>query len=183
MVYGSVMPFLEFLPWGNVLCPVYLLVRGSVCGLRLLGSFSREFMVGLLATVDSPPSFPYPCLFALGGLPYSTVPTVQYLFTLVTPCCSFHSCKTHHPFLSMVINCEADNMYTTKIKTFSPTSQHLINPSLVVLIPLFPSCETYHLSRDIKGKCPAFPLSIAYFPWRPCPDTTIPSKDCLNQSL
>ena len=64
----------------------------------------------------------------------------------------------------MVINCEADNIYTTKIKPFSPTFQQLTNPSLVVLISLFPSCEMYHLSRDIKGECPAFPLSIAYFP-------------------
>ena len=64
----------------------------------------------------------------------------------------------------MVINCEADNMYTTKIKPFSPTFQQLTDPSLVVLISLFPSREMYHLSRDIKGECPAFPLTIAYFP-------------------
>ena len=51
------MPFLEFLPWGITLCPAYLLVRGSVCGLRLLVSFSREFRVSV----------------------------VQCLFTLVTP--------------------------------------------------------------------------------------------------
>ena len=92
---------------------------------------------------------------------------------------SSHSCKTHHPFLSMVINCEVVN----KIEPFSLTFQHLNNPSLMVLISLFPSRDMYHLSRGIKGVCPAFPLSIACFPWRSCPDTTIPSKDCLNQSL
>ena len=59
----------------------------------------------------------------------SMVPVVQYLFTLVTPLCSFHSWKTHHPFLSMVINYEADNMYTTRIKPFLPTFQQLVNPS------------------------------------------------------
>ena len=94
----------------------------------------------------------------------STVPGVQHLFTLVTPLCSFHSWKTHHPFLSMVINYKADNMYTTKIKPFLPTFQQLINPSLVVLISLFPSREMYHLSPDIKGECPAVALTIAYFP-------------------
>ena len=36
-------------------------------------------------------------------------------------------------------------MYTTKIKPFLPTFQQLVNPSLVVLISLFPSCEMYHL--------------------------------------
>ena len=72
----------------------------------------------------------------------------------------------------MVINCEADNMYTTKIKTFSPTFQQLTNPSLVALISLFPSREMYHLSRDIKGECPAFPLTIAYFPVE-----TMPGQD------
>ena len=97
-------------------------------------------MVGLPATLRAVPLFfPCLCLLALGGLSPSTVPVVQYLFTLVTPLCSFHSWKTHHPFLSMVINCEADNMYTTKIKPFSPTFQQLANPSLVVLISLFPS--------------------------------------------
>ena len=72
----------------------------------------------------------------------------------------------------MVINCEADNVYTTKIKPFSPTFQQLTNPSLVVLISLFPSREMYHLSRDIKGECLAFPLSIAYFPLE-----TMPGQD------
>ena len=177
-------PSSNFSPQGIILCPAYLLVRGSVCGPRLWGSFFREFMVGLPATVDSPPVPPHARVyFAPGGLPSSTLFIVQCLFTLVTPRCSFHSCKTHHPFLSMVINCEADNMYTTKIKPFSLTFQHLTNPSLVVLISLFPSRDMYHLSRDIKGECPAFPLSIACFPWRSCPDTTIPLMDCLNQSL
>ena len=115
-------------------------------------------MVALPAIVGSPPVFPMPVfLLAPGGLSPSTVPVVQYLFTLVTPLCSFHSWKTHHPFLSMVINYKADNIYTTKIKPFSPTFQQLANPSLVVLISLFPSREMYHLSRDIKGECPAFP--------------------------
>ena len=87
----------------------------------------------------------------------SMVPVVQYLFTLVTPLCSFHSWKIHRPFLSMVINYEADNMYTTRIKPFLPTFQQLINPSCVVLISLFLSREMYHLSPDIKGECPAIP--------------------------
>ena len=116
-------PSSNFSPGGIILCPAYLLIRGNVCGLRLLGSFSREFMVGLPATGAVPLFFPCPCLLGPGGLSPSTVPIIQYLFTLVTPRCSFHSCKTHHPFLSMVINCEADNMYTTKIKPFSPTFQ------------------------------------------------------------
>ena len=51
--------------------------------------------------------------------------------------CSFPGWTTHHLFLSMVINCEADNMYTTKIEPFLPTFQQLINPSLVALISLF----------------------------------------------
>ena len=118
---------------------------------------SRKFMVGLPATAGSPPVFPMPVFTRPRRTFPRTVPVVQYLFTLVTPLCSFHSWKTHHPFLSMVINCEADNMYTTKIKPFSPTFQQLANPSLVVLISLFPSREMYHLSRDIKGECPAFP--------------------------
>ena len=110
-------------------------------------------------------------------------PVVQYSFTLVTPPCTFHSWKTHHPFLSMVINYEADNMYTTKIKPFLPTFQQLVNPSPVVLISLFLSLEMYHLSPDIKGECPAIPGPLLIFPWRSCLDTTIPSEDYLNQSL
>ena len=180
MLYGSVMPFLEFLPWGIILCPAYLLVCGSVCGPLLLGSFFREFTVGPPTTVDS---FPMPMFI----LPKADFPPARYPSSSVylhwLPRCPLHSCKTHHPLLSMMINREADNMYTTKIKPFSLTFQHLTKTSLAVLISLFPSCDMYHLSRGIKGECPAFPLSIACFPWRSCPDTTIPSKDCLNQSL
>ena len=120
-------------------------------------------MVGLPATAGSPPVFPMLYLLAPGGLSPSMVPVVQYLFTLVTPLCSFHSWKTHHPFLSMVINCEADNMYTTKIKPFLPTFQQLVNPSLLVLISLISPREMYHLSPDIKGECPAFPLPLLIF--------------------
>ena len=97
-------------------------------------------------------NFLIPVLTCPGWIFPSMVPVVQYLFTLVTPLCSFHSWKTHHPFLSMAINYEADNMYITKIKPFLPTFQQLINPSLVVLISLFPSREMYHLSPDIKGE-------------------------------
>ena len=113
--------------------------------------------------------FPMPVFIRPGRIFPSMVPVVQYLFTLVTPLCSFHNWKTHHPFLSMVINCEADNMYTTKIKPFLPTFQQLVNPSLVVLISLFPSCEMYHLSPDIKGECLAVPLTIAHFPMETMP--------------
>ena len=74
MLYGSVMPFLEFLPWGIILCPAYLLVHGSVCGPRLLGSFFREFMVGLPATVDSPPVFPHARVY----LPQADFPPARY---------------------------------------------------------------------------------------------------------
>ena len=177
-------PSSNFLPRGIILCPAYLLVRGSVCGAAPIGFLFQGVHGRSPSYCGQSPCFSHARVyFAPGGLPSSTVSVVQCLFTLVTPHCSFHSCKTHHPFLSMVINCEADNMYTTKIKPFSLTFQHLTNPSLVVLISLFPSRDMYHLSRDIKGECPAFPLSIACFPWRSCPDTTIPLKDCLNQSL
>ena len=103
-----------------------------------------------------PRIFSCPCLLAPGGFS-----PAWYLWSSIClhwlPLCSFHSWKTHHPFLSMVINYEADNMYTTKIKPFLPTLQQLVNSSLVVLISLFPSCEMYHLSPDIKGECPAVP--------------------------
>ena len=166
MLYGSVMPFLEFLPWGIILCPAYLLVSWKCL---------QATPIGFL--------FPCPCLFCPGQTSLQHgIRRPVFIYTGY-PRCSFHSCKTHHPFLSMVINCEANNMYTTKIKPFSLTFQHLTNPSLVVLISLFPSRDVYHLSRDIKGECPAFPLSIACFLWRSCLDTTIPSKDSLNQSV
>ena len=91
-----------------------------------------------------------------------------------------HSCKTHHPSLSMVINCDVVNKDQTFVTYISTPIYH----SLVVLISLFPSRDMYHLSRGIKEGCPTFsPLSIACFPWRSCPDTTILSKDYFNQSL
>ena len=142
-------PSSNFFPRGIILCSTYLLIRGSVCGPRLLGSFSREFMVGPPATVGSPPArYPWSSIYLHWLLP-AALSTAEKLIT---------------PFLSIVINCEADNMYATKIKPFSPTFQQLTNPSLMVLISLSPSREMYHLSRDIKGECPAFPLIIAYFP-------------------
>ena len=129
-----------------------------------------------------PRIFPMPVFTRSERIFPSMVLVVQYLFTLVTPLSSFHSWKTHHPFLSMVIRYKADNMYTTKIKPFLPTFQQLINPSLVVLISLFLSREMYHLSPDIKGECPAIPRPLLIFPWRSCLDMTIPSEDYLNQS-
>ena len=54
-------------------------------------------------------------------------------------------------------------MYTTRIKPFLPTFQQLINPYLVALISLFPSHETYHLSSDIKERCPNVSLATTYF--------------------
>ena len=155
MLYGSVMPFLKFLPHGN----------------HSASSLSVSSWKCLWAT---------PIGFLFQGVHGIRCPVFIYTGY---PRCSFHSCKTHHSFLSMVINCEVDNMYTTKIKPFSLTFQHLINPSLVVLISLFPSRDMYHLSCDIKGECPAFPCPLLVFLWRSCPDMTIPSKDCLNQSL
>ena len=76
----------------------------------------------------------------------------------------FHSWKSSSPLPISVINCEADNMYTTRIKPFLPTFQQLVNPSLVVFISLFPSREMYHLSPNIKGECPAVPWPLLIFP-------------------
>ena len=110
-------------------------------------------------------NFLMPVFTRPGRIFLSMVPVVQYLFTLVTPPFALsHSWKTHHPFLSMVINYEADNMYTTRIKPFLPTFQQLVNPSLVVLISLFLSREMYHLSPDIKRRMSGRPLTIAHFP-------------------
>ena len=86
------MPFLELLPWGIILCPAYLLVRGSICGARPLVSFSKG-----VQGIRRP-------LFIYTGYPrgYS------------------HSCKTHHPSLSMVINCDVvnkDQTFVTYIST------------------------------------------------------------------
>ena len=155
MLYGSVIPLLEFLLWGD-----HSASRLSVSLWKCLRATPIGFLFEGVHSICRP-------VFIYTGYPR----------------CPLHSCKTHHPLLSMVINREADNMYTTKIKPFSLTFQHLTNPSLMVLISLFPSCDSYHLSRDIKGECLAFPCPLLIFPWRSCPDTTIPSKDCLNQSL
>ena len=62
----------------------------------------------------------------------------------------FSQLESSSPLPIQVINRETDNMYTTRIKPSLPKCQRLINTSFVALISLFPSCETYQLSLDIK---------------------------------
>ena len=47
-------------PGGIILCPVYLLICGNVCGPRLLGSFSREFWWVFQLLWAVPPVIPLP---------------------------------------------------------------------------------------------------------------------------
>ena len=58
----------NFFPGGIILCPAYLLVRGSICGARPLVSFFKEFWVSIIQ-----------CLFTLVA-PAAT-PTAARLIT------------------------------------------------------------------------------------------------------
>ena len=126
--YGSVMLFLELLPWGD-----YSVSSLSVSSWKYL----RGTPIGLL---------------------FQGVQGIRRPVFIYTGCPRgySHSCKTHHPSLSMVINCDVVNKDQTFVTYISTPIYH----SLVVLISLFPSRDMYHLSRGIK-KCAR--------PFPPCP--------------
>ena len=134
----------------------YLSIHGSVCGPCLLGSSFRKLRVGPLLAKYGPLS-PTLMFTRPGQVFPNTVPMVWYLFTLVTPLLPFSQLENSSPLLIQMINYEADNMYTTKIRPFLPRFQRLVNSSLMAFTSLFPSCEMYHLSPSIKERCPVAP--------------------------
>ena len=129
-------------------------------------------------SVSSLPVSSWKCLRAAPiGLLFQGVQGIRRPVFIYTgyPRCYSHSCKTHHPSLSMVINCEVVNKDQTLLTYIStPYPSFACGPYFFVPFPCYvPFVPWYKRSMSGLPPCPLLASCGDHARTRPFPQRTI----------